>query len=229
MPFAKKWTVVRFSDGETVAHKTDRGPVILCGVFAPLPQIDVEAPERADAARNRERVLSAAARLFAERGPECVTMEAVAAEAGVGKGTVFRRFGDRAGLARAVISEHESLLQEHMIRGPAPLGPGAPAKERLLAFGRAYLEFLDDHVALMLAAEGPTGTWLASGVYALYRTHAALLLEQAGCGERSAYLADVLMAPLAAPTFAYQRRVRGLSLEEQIEAYTDLVNRLTSR
>src|SRR3954447_11789429 len=156
-------------------------------------------------------------------------MEAVAAEAGVGKGTVFRRFGDRAGLARAVISEQESKLQDAMIRGEPPLGPGAPAKERLLAFGRAYLEFLDDHVALMLAAEGPTGTWLASGVYALYRTHAALLLAQAGCAERAAYLADVVMAPLAAPTFAYHRRVRGLSLAEQIEGFEDLVNRLTAR
>src|SRR3954469_21053940 len=114
-------------------------------VFAPLPQIDAEPPERADAARNRERVLGAAARLFATHGPDCVTMEAVAAEAGVGKGTVFRRFGDRAGLARAILSEPESRLQEAMIRGPAPLGPGAPPVQRLVAFGRAYLEFLDVH------------------------------------------------------------------------------------
>jgi AcrR family transcriptional regulator len=198
-------------------------------VFAPLPQIDVEPPERADAARNRERVLCAAARLFEERGPDCVTMEAVAAAAGVGKGTVFRRFGDRAGLARALISETESKLQEAIIRGPAPLGPGAPARERLLAFGRAYLEFLDGHVALMLAAEGTAGSWLSSDVYALYRTHLSLLLAQAGCGTSAPYLADVLMAPLAAPTFGYQRKVRGLSLDEQIEAFEDLVNRLTGR
>jgi len=194
-------------------------------VFAPLPQIDAEPPERADAARNRERVLCAAARLFAEKGPECVTMEAVAAEAGVGKGTVFRRFGDRAGLARAVIGEAEVRLQEGMIRGEAPLGPGAPPVERLKAFGRAYLEFLDGHVALLLAAEGPN--WLSSDVYALYRTHVALLLEQAGCADSAPYLADVLMAPLAAPTFGYQRKVRGLSLPEQVEAFEDLVNRLT--
>ena len=196
-------------------------------MFAPLPQIDAEPPERADAARNRERVLCAAARLFEEQGPECVTMEAVAAAAGVGKGTVFRRFGDRSGLARAIIGEQEIKLQEGMIRGPAPLGPGAPAKERLLAFGRAYLSFLDGHVDLMLAAEGPTTTWLASSVYSLYRTHVSILLEQAGCAERAPYLADVVMAPLAAPTFAYHRKLRGLSLDEQIEAFEDLVNRLT--
>ena len=76
----------------------------------------------------------------------------------------------------------------------------------------------------MLAAEGPTSTWLASSVYAFYRTHVSLLLAQAGCGDRAPYLADVLMAPLAAPTFVYHRKLRGLSLEEQIEAYEDLVD-----
>src|SRR3954447_14392716 len=193
-----------------------------------LPLINAEPPERADAARNRRAVLDAAARLFARDGAACVTMEAVAAEAGVGKGTVFRRFGDRASLARAVLSDQEAPLQEAMIRGAPPLGPGAPARERLLAFGREYLRFLDRHADLLLAAEGPTGTWLASGVYALYRTHLALLLAEAGCGARSQYLADVLMAPLAAPAFMYQRRVRGLSLEEQIEAYEDLLARVLS-
>src|SRR3954454_11657998 len=119
--------------------KTDRGPVILSTTMAALPLIDAEPPERADAARNRRLVLDAAARLFERDGASCVTMEAVAAEAGVGKGTVFRRFGDRASLARAVISDYEAGLQERMIRGPAPLGPGAPARERLGGLRRAPL------------------------------------------------------------------------------------------
>ena len=190
-----------------------------------LPLIDAEPPERADAARNRRRVLDAARRLF-ESDPGCVTMEAVAAAAGVGKGTVFRRFGDRAGLARAVISEAESELQERMIRGEPPLGPGAPARERLVAFGAAYLAFLDDHAKLLMEAEGTQTARLTSTVYALYRTHVTVLLQEAGGGPHSAYLADVLMAPLAAPAFLYHRLVRGLSLEELIAAYEDLVNRL---
>src|SRR3954470_243309 len=118
-----------------------------------LPLINAEPPERADAARNRRAVLDAAARLFMRDGASCVTMDAVAAEAGVGKGTLFRRFGDRASLARAVVSEHETALQDAMIRGEPPLGPGAPARERLLAFGRAYLEFLEGNIDVMLAAE----------------------------------------------------------------------------
>src|ERR671931_1733787 len=98
-----------------------------------LPVLDAEPRERADAQRNREKVLCAAERLFASHGVDNVSMDAIAAEAGVGKGTLFRRFGDRAGLAQALLEEHTVELQEGLIRGPAPLGPGAPPQERLKA------------------------------------------------------------------------------------------------
>ena len=66
-----------------------------------LPVLQDEPPLRADAARNRDKVLAAAEKLFGERSADCVTMDAIAAEAGVGKGTLFRGFGDRAGLVLA--------------------------------------------------------------------------------------------------------------------------------
>ena len=192
-----------------------------------LPLLASERPERADAAENRRRVLAAACRLFDEQGAGNVSMDAVAAAAGVGKGTLFRRFGDRAGLARAIISEYEAQLQDELIRGAPPLGPGAPARERLNAFGRAYLEFLERHSDTLLAAEfGTPGFRLGSAPYAFYRTHLTLLLREAGCGERADYLADVLLSPLAASTFKYHRELRRLSLEESAEAYGDLVARL---
>lgn len=190
-----------------------------------LPVFNAEPPERADAARNRRLVLDAAQRLF-ERDPDGVTMEAVAAEAGVGKGTVFRRFGDRAGLARAVLSEKEAALQEQMIRGEPPLGPGAPARERLLAFGPAYLEFLEQHADLLNAAEGSTDTRLTSDVYGMYVMHLMVLLRETGCERAAPYLADVLMGPLAAPTFLHHRRVRGIPLSQLVESWRDLVVRL---
>src|SRR6185312_4671909 len=87
-------------------------------------------PERADAARNRERILEAARALFAERGPAEVTLEDVAKAAGVGKATLFRRFGDRGALFLALLDEHERDLQDAVLRGAPPLGPGAPARER---------------------------------------------------------------------------------------------------
>src|SRR5690242_20884687 len=98
---------------------------MVCMEAFELTVMESEPAERADAARNRERILCAARRLFAERGAGCVSMDAVADAAGVGKGTLFRRFGSRAALALAVASEDEQDLQEGLIRGEPPLGPGA--------------------------------------------------------------------------------------------------------
>ena len=92
-----------------------------------LPVIQPQASERADAARNRERILCSARRLFAERGASCVSMDEIAEAAGVGKGTLFRRFGSRAALATAVLSEDEARLQESFIRGDAPARSGGAA------------------------------------------------------------------------------------------------------
>ena len=104
---------------------------------SPLPLIAAPLPERerADARRNRERILCAAARLVDERGIDCVSMDDVAAAAGVGKGTLYRRFGDRWTLLRALIDEPERDFQDELIRGEPPLGPGGPPMERLRAFG----------------------------------------------------------------------------------------------
>jgi AcrR family transcriptional regulator len=111
-----------------------------------LPQFDSgQTPhERADAARNRRRILAAAAELVDERGIGRVSMDDVARAACVGTGTLYRRFGDRAGLALALLDEHTREFQDALIAGPPPLGPGAPAAERLRAFGEGYLDLLGD-------------------------------------------------------------------------------------
>src|SRR5215813_4611262 len=110
-------------------------------------------PERADAARNRQRILAAAEELFARRGADNVTMEDIAQAAGVGKGTLYRRYPDRASIAVALLNTHERALQERLLRGPPPLGPGAPPAERLAAFYAAMVELLERHVHLALGDE----------------------------------------------------------------------------
>ena len=78
-----------------------------------LDGLSVSAPqERGDAARNRALLLDAARRLIAERGADAVSMDDIAAAAGVGKGTVFRRFGSRAGLMMVLLDEDEKASQE---------------------------------------------------------------------------------------------------------------------
>src|SRR5690348_4450384 len=108
-----------------------------------LPVLPPSPPsERADAARNRRRVLDAAAALFAARGVDAVSMDDVVAAAGVGKGTLYRRFGDKSGLAAAVLDEKERELQTAILSGPPPLGPGAEPGRRLRAFIAAYVEYV---------------------------------------------------------------------------------------
>lgn len=109
-------------------------------------------PERADAARNRELLLRTAREVIDEEGVEKVTMDGLAERAGLGKGTVFRRFGTRAGIFRALIDEDERRFQQHVLSGPPPLGPGAGPVERMAAYGRARTAFLAERHALARAS-----------------------------------------------------------------------------
>jgi AcrR family transcriptional regulator len=189
-----------------------------------LPVLDGTPCERADAARNRRRILEAAAELIDEQGAEHVSMEAIAEAAGVGKGTLFRRFGDRVGLMNALLDERERDLQEAMIRGAAPLGPGAPPVERIVAFGRALLAHIESNGELLLSAERGAARFNAR-VYVFYRTHLLTLIRDAAPEADADYLADVLLAPLAARFHLYMRRAREFDLERLETGYEDLVRR----
>ena len=105
-----------------------------------LPVSGSVPAERGDAARNRALLLTAARQLISDRGSDAVTMDDVAAAAGVGKGTLFRRFGSRAGLMIVLLDEDEKVEQRAFMFGPPPLGPGAPPLERLIAYGRSRLQ-----------------------------------------------------------------------------------------
>ncbi|AXK31793.1 TetR family transcriptional regulator [Streptomyces armeniacus] len=109
---------------------------------------------RADAQRNRENVLAAADALFARHeSARSVSMDDVAAAAGVGKGTLFRRFGDRTGLIRAVFEARTDTLRQAVEHGPAPLGPRTEPRRRVLALLDALLCFKLDNRHLSLALE----------------------------------------------------------------------------
>ncbi|MFC7328582.1 TetR/AcrR family transcriptional regulator [Marinactinospora rubrisoli] len=133
--------------------------------------------ERADAARNRERLLETARAMIAEHGADKVTMDALAERAGLGKGTVFRRFGTRAGIFRALLDDNERRFQEEVLSGPPPLGPGAGPRERLIAYGRARIPFLLSHHAIARAAMDPTEP-VAAGPASMTSAHIRMLLAQ---------------------------------------------------
>jgi AcrR family transcriptional regulator len=204
-------------------------PVLPSLPGAELPVVDAPRRERADAARNREALLAAARRLLEEGGPEAITMDAVAAEAGVGKGTLFRRFGDRASLFHELVDDRERAFQEAFIRGPAPLGPGAPACERLIAFGHAMFELIEEHGPLLAAATPDVpAVRYDHPVYIVYRAHVMALVSEL-CGEhRAPYLTVALLAALDPALVMYQREVLGIAREELQAGWAELISSLAA-
>lgn len=187
-----------------------------------------EAPQlRADAARNRTRLLEVAARLAAEVGVANVTMEAVATGAGVGKGTVFRRFGDRTGLLIALLSHHEQQFQTAFVSGPPPLGPGAPAEERLRAFGAAVIRHEHTHRDLYLAANAEHGRRYAGPAYRFRFAHVCLLLRQAKAEGDIDLVAHALLSYLETALVDHLLTGRGMTPERVEAGWYDLVARHT--
>ncbi|MCL8010131.1 TetR/AcrR family transcriptional regulator [Streptomyces sp. AS02] len=206
----------------------------------PKPQEPLDTPQllevgsapdepclRADAARNRARLLEAAARLIAEHGAAGVTMEAVAAAAGVGKGTVFRRFGDRTGLLTALLDHSARKLQADFLGGPPPLGPGAPPVERLRAFGVAVLYRSAEQLDLHLAAQPEPTRRFSHPSYRALHTHVTVLLRQILPGADHELLARPLMAFLDPALINHLTRQCGMPMERLEKGWLDLVDRVT--
>jgi AcrR family transcriptional regulator len=207
------------------SRPTEEGSSKSIAARARLPVFAEPRRERADAARNRRRILEAAERLMAERGVEGLLMNKVAEAAGVGVGTLYRRFGDRAGLAYALLDERTREFQEAFLYGPPPLGPGAPPAERLRAFLFAYVDDLETHGELNLMAETASpGARYRSGGYRAYHAHVSALIHEARPDADAEYLTEALLAPLAADLYVHQRREQEMSTE-RIKAGLDEILR----
>jgi AcrR family transcriptional regulator len=183
------------------------------------------AHERADAARNREKILCSARRLLQARGFANVSMDDIAADAGVGKGTLFRRFGDRASLAHALLDATESDFQEQLIRGEPPLGPGAPPCQRVIAFGDAMIDLCVERSELLAEVQAG-GRWLRTGIYAGYRTHLAYLIAQAAPEQDAEFAADALLSVLRADLVHHLVVDRGMDVGRLKDGFRALATSL---
>jgi AcrR family transcriptional regulator len=141
------------------------------------------APERADAARNRLHLLATARQMLAEHGPDQLTMDGLAERAGLGKGTVFRRFGTRAGIFQALMDDDEHAFQQHVLSGPPPLGPDAPPLERLIAYGQARAGFLIGRRETARAAFGGGRPAPAGPRTPMSQVHIRMLLGRMNLGD----------------------------------------------
>ena len=164
---------------------------------------------RADAARNRTKLLTAAATLFRKKGVDRVSLDEIVRTAGVGKGTLFRIFGDKSGLAAALLDERERELQQCILFGPPPLGPGAGPADRIGAFVREYVGYVADHVDLVrMSQTARPDARFDTGAHQFWRTHLAYLAGEVGHPDPR-LVADIVLAAVTAEQVGYWIRRDG--------------------
>jgi AcrR family transcriptional regulator len=194
----------------------------MIGVDSSVLPLAAPRGERADAVRNRLHLLVTAREMLAEQSADKLTMDGLAERAGLGKGTVFRRFGTRAGIFQALLDDDERAFQEQVLAGPPPLGPGAPPADRLIAYGRARVGFLIDHREIARAALDGGQPVPAGAETPLSRLHIRMLLGQLDLGVADLdVLAIQLTAALDGPLLLY------LSTSDLTEAARQTGERIT--
>ena len=196
--------------------------------FIPLRPGSLSGPvtERSDAARNRERLLGAARELIEECGADGLTMDRLAERAGVGKGTVFRRFGSRAGLMMTLLSDAEAEFQSRFMFGPPPLGPGAPGLERLVAFGAARIAYVLEYGELARAADESAHNRFDVPAAVLWHRHIELLLREEGMDADPRLMAMALSATLDPERLLHAVRAHGIEPGRLAESWRELVTRV---
>ena len=183
--------------------------------------------ERADAARNRRHLLATAREMLAEQGADTLTMDGLAERAGLGKGTVFRRFGTRAGIFAALLDDDERDFQQQVLSGPPPLGPGAPPLERLIAYGRARIGFLIGHREIARAALDGRESVPAGSQTPMSRAHIRFLLGEILLAADLDVLATQLTAALDGPLLLYLSSAAAPQVSERLgRGWQDLVQRV---
>ncbi|GAA3187005.1 TetR/AcrR family transcriptional regulator [Nonomuraea roseoviolacea] len=149
---------------------------------------------RADATRNREAILRAAEELLAAHGAEHVSLDRVAAAAGVGKGTVFRRFGSRTGLFQELLAERAEALARAIDTAGSPLGPGSPPRARLLAFLDELAGLAERNLALFAAHERACADdKYADPTYVRWHGHVTALVGEARPDLDASFAAHALL------------------------------------
>ncbi|MEZ4642919.1 MAG: TetR/AcrR family transcriptional regulator [Chloroflexota bacterium] len=179
--------------------------------------------ERRDAAANRALILETAERLFNQHGVANVNMADIAQAAGVGKGTLYRRFTNKGELCLALMDTQMTEFQERMLaRFRQMTAKGFSYLEQLEEFIDSLVYFTDTHQPLLCEVQRE-GFFVGSTDLTLphfwqYMTVNGLLQRAAAAGEivpdlDIAYVADALLAPLKIDIFRFQRERRGFSLE----------------
>lgn len=195
--------------------------------------------ERRDAAENRARILEAARRLFDEYGVAQVNMADIAEAAGVGKGTLYRRFANKGELCYALMDEHLTQFQDEMlVRMQQMTLHDVPKLQQLSNFLNALVLFTETHVPLLCEV---SQIRLQAGQKNLqlphfwqYMTIHGLLQAADAAGEFRTgvditLLPDVLLAPLSADFYHFLRQVKGYSPDQIGSGLQNVIQGLEKR
>lgn len=165
------------------------------GDASPVPaDADGGSPVRADARRNRARILAAAGKVFAEQGPSGST-EQVAAEAGVAIGTVFRHFPTKQALLQAIMKD---LLERLAGQARELAAHDDPAAGLFTFFTSLVGQAAETKTVVELLADAGIDVPVADSLHTLRQGIGTLLAQAQEAGAvRDDVRPDVLIALLA--------------------------------
>lgn len=195
-----------------------------------------EERERRDAAANRALLLETAEQLFAEQGVSVVTMAEIAQVAGVGKGTLYRRFAHKGELCLALLDSQLQAFQNSQLDAMRQMAEqGDTYLQQLVAFLRALIEFTERHMPLLWEidqyGQSINGEDLERPHSWQYMTVHGLLQRARRAGEvapdlDAPFFAEALLAPLVARSYLFQRDQLGFTRERIADGLSRLVSGL---
>lgn len=185
--------------------------------------------ERRDAAEHRKRILETAQHLFATHGVQAVSMHQIAREAGVGQGTLYRRYSHKGDLCMDLLREGHERLDKYIAKLLAAKAE-APALERLDGVLVGMVTFFEEQWPLLEPVVADNREWLCDDTVRqktpppylwLYELLKRLLTEAVAQGELVeldvAYTADAILATLHPMIYRFQRQERGFSQERILQ------------
>lgn len=167
-------------------------------------------PIRADAARNRRLLLDTAIGLFDENGVEDVTMSAIAKEAKVGKGTLYRHFPDKVALCHALLDEDMRAFQHGTL---SYLQDCNDAFACLQWFLEHTAKYVVKHSNLLMEVANQGGIdMLNHPAHIWWRQTIIGLLARLNLEVDISYVADMLYVMLDVQTIRFQQHVQGYDI-----------------
>ncbi|MDZ4767548.1 MAG: TetR/AcrR family transcriptional regulator [Chloroflexota bacterium] len=183
--------------------------------------INDNRPTRADAVRNRDHILQVARDLLDAQGVETVTMSAIALEAGVGKGTLYRNFPDKLSLCQALLDHDQRDLQDRTL---ARLRKGGAPLDDLLWFIEQTMTFIWRNLDML----GGEASELQLGHPAHYWWRQTLrgLIHQIDSTVDVDFYANVLYIMIDPRPIAFQLASQSYTLDQLSGRIRDLARRL---